>query len=589
MPTLIPAGDIVLFLLEFAGVIGAPLLAEEGIGALAHELEKGIGSGSVEQFAAMRLVKEPRDPAGGGIELKAVVCRLDETHHLPVGGLFQGIQAARRALVHDLSLLQGGVRLRRAQLPKGDESVAVWRQLHRTVKRRRGGLICAGIPAEAGGAQAFAFRAPGLRDAHELPHRPAAEIEHGDPLLAVRVRRIAGKGLEAVDQQILGELVALPGMVILDGGLGLGEIVVRVHRVEGAPGVFVEEVELAPGRGGEAGVMRGGCRRQRFEQIGLEEFLFGAARDASDIGGAGAAEIPVIGPVAAQEFVLIARLKFDAFEQLIGGDEADPGLEAAGVPLADQPGDLEVGGRVVPADRRGRGGQIDEIVGVGHGLEMLQVVRQPLLHPLDRVLPGIEELVEHGIVSAVHDQDLAAGGALPAEDRGAFGDWPAEVDVDRHNEQLDAGIGEEVDGTPGDAVDVVLVGGTDIGAEEQAHFFDRLELLDELLGGAEGGGIELEAGESDAALSDEALEAGDGLLVGALEPFLHLGGHLDGPFGGRGLVPGGRGLEQLQGLIDEFAVQLPDDGLGVGVADIEVAVVDDEDLFDFHYGTGLVS
>jgi len=77
--------------------------------------------------------------------------------------------------------------------------------------------------------------------------------------------------------------------------------------------------------------------------------------------------------------------------------------------------------------------------------------------------------------------------------------------------------------------------------------------------------------------------------LGGFEPFLYLSGHLDGQFGSGAFVPARGRFEEIEGLVDELALQLLDERLGVGVADVVVAVVEDKDFVDLHNRISLAS
>ncbi|MFO1521158.1 MAG: hypothetical protein U1G05_03800 [Kiritimatiellia bacterium] len=211
---------------------------------------------------------------------------------------------------------------------------------------------------------------------------------------------------------------------------------------------------------------------------------------------------------------------------------------------------------------------------------MPQVFVQSAAHRVQRALPGQQDLVEHGVVVAVHHPQFATGGRAPAEDAvGRQGHGAAEVPVDRHDEEIDAVVEQQVRQGPGHAVDVVLERGANGGAELSAQREGRGELACELVAAVQGRDVAAHGADGDPPgyrVAAEALHLRAGC---AFQPFQNGRGDLAGPFGARAVVgPVRRAVEEIQGEIDVLPVHLHRHRLRMRVADVEVAVVKDEDF-----------
>ena len=152
------------------------------------------------------------------------------------------------------------------------------------------------------------------------------------------------------------------------------------------------------------------------------------------------------------------------------------------------------------------------------------------------------------------------------------------VDVHSHQEQLYPGIDQQVGKRPGNAVHIVLYGRGDPRPEPAPQLPRRAQLPTEKLGAAEWRGVVLHRAYPDAPLADKRPKALRVRVPGVVEPVKERPCHLARPFrlGRPGKATGVS--QQRQRLVDELPLHFPDDGLAVGVADVEVAVMEHEDF-----------
>src|SRR5882757_3262189 len=92
---------------------------------------------------------------------------------------------------------------------------------------------------------------------------------------------------------------------------------------------------------------------------------------------------------------------------------------------------------------------------------MSGIVIPAVLHALGRIVPGAQNLIEHGVVIAVQHEQAAPGWGLPKEESGPGRDGSPEVRIDRHDEKVDTVVDEHVSEWPRYAVDIELTGGPD--------------------------------------------------------------------------------------------------------------------------------
>jgi hypothetical protein len=154
------------------------------------------------------------------------------------------------------------------------------------------------------------------------------------------------------------------------------------------------------------------------------------------------------------------------------------------------------------------------------------------------------------------------------------------VPVHRHDEQVDAGVQEFVGHRPRNAVDVVLAGDRD----RPAHDVLQVPFAGQQAADARPvdrrADVPAQRGQPDPALDAQVLEPDDLVRGRVGQPAAYRLGRLAGPLWPVVLRQLRRSLQPVQSLGDVLGLQPPQNRLGVRVADIEVAVVQDEYLLD---------
>ena len=368
----------------------------------------------------------------------------------------------------------------------------------------------------------------------------------------------------------------------------LGEGVVAVWPGDsniGAPGMFVPKHQMVPGLlpvelpgalqpavgGGLAGCRQcvGGAQPQ--SALAVEGLLACAA---------GTAKIPKVSPVPAVGGELRCVL-FDRGPPLARGGEANVGALSGVVPRIDPVAETSKG-RPVVAER---------MVALDHERRERVADRvEPGLHarPPDRFKlflaasdPEAPALV---VRPAIVGEDRAPAWPQPEEGVGAYEGRATEVGVDGHGEAFDAGIEQQVDQWPAFAVDIAVHGGGDREAVVAAQPSDRLQAFDQLVGVEQRCEIGVHPGHLDPAGPFQRLKAFDLGGRGVLQPAVEHIGVLDGPSKSAVTVAVGAAFCQGERLADKAFVQVEDDGLVVGVADVGVAVVDQVKGLDWRHG-----
>jgi hypothetical protein len=216
----------------------------------------------------------------------------------------------------------------------------------------------------------------------------------------------------------------------------------------------------------------------------------------------------------------------------------------------------------------------DEVVFVALGLEGDEVREQLVLEDVEVAGVDLEGRVAGHVVLGAVGQHSLPGRRLPPEEGRLVEADEGPVAVGAHVQVFDAQIAVEVVEAPADAVDVVLHGRPDLEAS-LAEPAERLErggqgrLVGQLVE------VEVHAGDLDAALGGplpQALDLGRGA---APEVLVHGPRGLAGPaeLGLVGVAVGEVAI--VQGVVDEPEVLGQDLGLGPGVADVGVGVLDE--------------
>ena len=155
----------------------------------------------------------------------------------------------------------------------------------------------------------------------------------------------------------------------------------------------------------------------------------------------------------------------------------------------------------------------------------------------------------------------------------------AVVLVDGHRDAGDAVVEQRVDDAPGEAVDV--------GIHRRAHRnakvaqkMQRLEHIDDHGVVHQGRHMPAHAGDVELAALDGGEEAVAVGIAGVLPPVDGDAGDLAGPAELGVLRIVGGALRDIERLVDEAPVQLHHHRLRMGVADVGVAVMDEEDFLD---------
>ena len=286
----------------------------------------------------------------------------------------------------------------------------------------------------------------------------------------------------------------------------------------------------------------------------------------------------MVGPVAAlrADGARVPRLEQPA--EIGDVDELDAPRPFLGIPALDEIGHAPVRRAIVDAHRVG-GFAIEKVERIGRiGFELGDPARQ---QPVDQVPVAEARLAAaEQVVVAVPGQHRLAAGAFPAEGAGEGARAGATDRVDGGGVEVDAQVGEQVGEQPGDAVDVVLHGGLDLEAEFVADGAQRVERAMHLLDIEQRGEVVLHGRDVDAALIVPMAEPAHLARVGAPEIAQEWTRGLDRPAVARcRRIAVGR-LDQVERLLDEFAVLAQRQILVVGEADIGMRVVADIDGLD---------
>ncbi len=414
---------------------------------------------------------------------------------------------------------------------------------------------------------------------------PRAGVDDVDGLPAVlddgRRGAPGGRGEKLVRHPFgpLGE-----GLLVLP--LGPRTLAVRVRNaVRRAPGVLAEEDDLAPGL---LVHLRGEARpaQDRPQGLGLDEAPGARPGHGRLLRRRGRPVLPVAGEIAADLGDESAVAPFEFREHLGGRGDDDPGRSVGRVPFRDVVRQLGVGRPVVAADRVAH---LDHGVGIALLRELVHVFEDAVARGLGE--RAHVEPVEPGIAAAGHPEEdpLPARRGEPVERLVAPGlQGPADpvpaVEEARHvvrpaRHVLDPGQGQRLHEGPrlaGDVGDHDRVDGH-AGLFPQAPG-ERGE-ADELLGMAEAREDPGQRGlEPDRAVPhgrDEGRFLG---LAGLAEVRLDRPGLLGVPLEPRPLGMAGRLRGQRDRLPEVSPVVLFDDGLGIGVADVDVRVGQEPDL-----------
>src|SRR5207237_2517168 len=133
---------------------------------------------------------------------------------------------------------------------------------------------------------------------------------------------------------------------------------------------------------------------------------------------------------------------------------------------------------------------------------------------------------------------------------------------------------------PRDTRHVVLAGDTEPGAELQLQLRLPGEQTSKTVAITAGARVPTQSSDADPVLVEQPSEAGEPAGRGGLEPAPERFGRLARPLRTVCLGKLAGFLEPVESLIDELPLQLPDDRLRVGVTDVEMAVMEDQDLLD---------
>ena len=297
--------------------------------------------------------------------------------------------------------------------------------------------------------------------------------------------------------------------------------------------------------------------------------------------GAAAAEIPPVGPIAAHQRQPLLRLLTQAIEEGGEGDEAKLDRRVGRIEAA------EIGQRrlrravVVVADI----GDLHHQEGVGVAAPLPELC--PLRHARSRLVEidghPQTDVAGHAIDEAVIGEKRASARRLPAEGPRPRLQRMTKMLVDRHRQAADTVVEECVDNPPGQAVDVGVHRRADRNAEV-AEEADRLEHVDDHAVVHERRHVPRHRRHLELAALHRRQEALAITVGRVLPPVERRPGHLAGPAEPALVRPVGRLLGDVERLIDEAAMQLEHDRLRMGVADIGVAVVDEEDFADHRAG-----
>ncbi len=271
-------------------------------------------------------------------------------------------------------------------------------------------------------------------------------------------------------------------------------------------------------------------------------------------------------------------------QQLLGRHKPDGWRTAFRVPAPDQLKRRRIE-RVVVPERVVRQRQIGKVVRVVLRGQPLRIARQALGHRLQRIFQQAGIALEIAVVLAVHGDQAAAIRPDPFEEQ-----WPvqreaAEIDVDAHHHHLHAGIQQHRDQGPRQAVDVVVEGDVELEAERLAQLRQRGQGAQELGRAGHGGEVIRHGAAAQPAGRRRLAEALQVAVAGRAQPVAQGLRHLAGPDGPRGGLPVLGALDLIQRVVQILAVELPDDGLVVSVADVGVGVMEEEDFTNHARGS----
>ena len=296
-------------------------------------------------------------------------------------------------------------------------------------------------------------------------------------------------------------------------------------------------------------------------------------------GRTAAAEVPIVGPIAADQRNFFQRNLPQPGEHVVRRGQPEPRLAAFLVPATHDVRQVLIGRRVVVHQRRVRGRQVHEIIWVVQLLHMPQVLVQSGLDGIQISRVRIAPLVEHAVVLAVQHEQFAPAGTLPTIDgRPRFG-RAAQVQVDPHHEQFDTAVQQQVHGGPGNAGHVMLMDDSDVGAQFLPQRADVVQLPCQPFGRTQRRGVVLEPRDAEPAGLDVLLEPLDLLGGRRLQPPHDGRRYLRGPSRfGQVVRPGFGPVEHVQGRGQVVLLQFPVHRLRVRIANVHVAVVKDEDF-----------
>ena len=418
---------------------------------------------------------------------------------------------------------------------------------------------------------------------HDAGERERIEDQEG---VAGPALHVAGELRDGIARQQVGAAARPVGIGRLVVPLGDRILVVGTPATAvRAPRVLVKQDQVLPGQHARAGQRAPGgvlvlFAAQRAQGgrggVGGAQACAAVAVDRHLAGARPAAEVPVVGPVAAVRGELIP-VRAHGRPPLGGQGDAQARPADGLVPRTHEGRDRGARGAVVAEGvvelqhqhREGVVALAQPAVDARPGL-----VAQPhgiLVHP---------RLAREAVIPAVPGQNGASARPLPMEGIGPGQGRAAEVDVGGHGEGVDARVEQHVDERPVLAVDVAVHGVADGQAELLADSAQRRQRLDELVGVHERGDVEEHAGDLDAPAAHEVHEAGHLAIRGRAEPVQQHGGGLDGPAEGVVGVAVRVALAAVEGGVDEATMQVPDDRLVVCVADVGVAVMDQVDRLD---------
>ena len=291
--------------------------------------------------------------------------------------------------------------------------------------------------------------------------------------------------------------------------------------------------------------------------------------------GRSAAEVPVVGPVTPKGWQTVG-VSADDVPPLAGQGEPQARLAAVGVPAPHKLGKVRLGGAVIA----------ERIVDLQHqGRQGIANLGEPGSHP--RPPLGGEKV---GVLADPHPPSQAVGEAVPGEDRPPARSLPVEregmriersteVGVDRHTERRDVQVGEDVHQGPVLAIHIAIHGVANRQSELRADPPQGTKALDQLIGIVKGSDVTEHRGDLDPAGLHQVDEARNLAVRCRLEPVAQHAGRLDGPPEGVVPVVVQVPLAEGQRRVQEAPMEIPDNRLIVGIADVGVAVVNEINRF----------